>query len=241
MHKVQPTLVLLPGNMCDERMWSGVHPHLNGWNIVSPRLDQDDTIAGMAARVLADVDGLIIPVGFSMGGITALAMAAEAPERIAAVGLLDTNASADLPDRAAIRPAQQQAVRDGALKTIVTDQLMPNYLSAANVGDPDLQSLIVDMALTLGPDVFVRQSEALRTRADQRPVVAMIDVPLFLACGSEDRLCPPEWHQRMAKENANAELHVIEGAGHMLPLEQPRRLGALLNAWLTHIPSGATV
>ncbi len=238
---MQPTLVLLPGNMCDNRMWSGVLPYLNGWRIVCAHLDRDDNIAEMARRVLAEVDGPIIPIGFSMGGITALAIAAQAPGRIAAVGLLDTNASADIPERAAVRPAQQQAARGGGLANIVTDQLLPNYLAAANVGDRDLQSLILDMALALGPDVFVRQSEALRTRADQRAVVAGIDVPLFLACGSEDRLCPPEWHRHMAKQNSNAELHVIDGAGHLLPLEQPGRLGVLLKAWLTHLPAGATL
>lgn len=236
---MRPTLLLLPGNMCDARLWRGIEPYLEGWPVVCPLLDSDDSIAGMAERVLADTGGPVIPVGFSMGGIAALMIAALAPERIAALALLDTNASADLPERAAVRPAQQQAVRDGALESIVLDQLMPNYLAAANAGDAGLRALILEMALDLGTDVFVRQSEALRTRPDQRAIVAKLDKPLFLACGSEDRLCPPEWHRRMAGEAADAELHIIEGAGHMLPLEQPDRLGSALKAWLAHVPAGA--
>jgi pimeloyl-ACP methyl ester carboxylesterase len=234
----RPTLLLLPGNMCDARLWRGIDSSLQGWSVVRPLLDKDDSIAGMAQRVLAETGGPVIPVGFSMGGITALMIAALAPERIAGLALLDTNASADLPERAAVRPAQQQAAQGGALESIVTDQLMPNYLAAENEGDAGLRALILDMALGLGADVFVRQSEALRTRPDQRTIVAKIDKPLFLACGREDRLCPPEWHERMAAEAADAELHVIEGAGHMLPLEQPDRLATALKAWLSHIRIG---
>lgn len=230
-----PAILLLPGNMCDARLWNDVIPHLGGRAVACPSLDSDDRIDAMANRVLDCHEGMLIPVGFSMGAIVALAIARLAPQRVAAIGLLDANASADLAERAAVRPAQQRAVREGALDTIVTDQLMPHYLATANAGDERLKSLIRNMALALGADVFVRQSEALRTRSDQRDVLPALDIPSFLACGAEDRLCPPEWHRAMAEEARDTELHVIEGAGHMLPLEQPAALGTVLNAWFDRI------
>lgn len=230
-----PTILLLPGNMCDARLWDDVIPHLGKRSFAFPPLDSDDRIDAMANRVLDCHKGMLIPVGFSMGAIVALAIARLAPQRVAAIGLLDANASADIAERAAVRPAQQRAVREGALDTIVTDQLMPNYLATANAEDGRLKGLIRNMALRLGAEVFVRQSEALRTRLDQRDVLPALDRPSFLACGAEDRLCPPEWHRAMAEGARGAELHVIEGAGHMLPLEQPAALGALLNAWLDRV------
>jgi pimeloyl-ACP methyl ester carboxylesterase len=151
------------------------------------------------------------------------------------LGLLDTNSRADLPERAAVRPRQQAEVRAGALEQIVTDELKPHYLAEANRGDPRLLALIKQMALDLGPEVFVQQSEALRTRADHSDVPAGLDVPLFLACGEEDKLCPPAWHEQMAAQAHASELHVIPGAGHMLPLERPDALGPLLANWLNRI------
>lgn len=231
----RPTIVLLPGNMCDARLWRSVTPALEEWPLAFPALDADDSIAAMAARVLDTCPGPLIPIGFSMGGIVALSIARIAPHRLAAIGLLDTNPSADLPERAAVRPQQQREVRAGGLDRIVAEQLMPNYLAEANAANDDLQSLIRDMARDLGPDVFVRQSEALRTRPDQRGSARRISVPAFLACGAEDKLCPPKWHREMAWRMADAELHVINGAGHMLPLEQPAALLGALRPWLARI------
>jgi pimeloyl-ACP methyl ester carboxylesterase len=89
------------------------------------------------------------------------------------------------------------------------------------------------MALGLGEDVFVAQSEALRTRPDQRHVLPSLNIPVLIACGEEDRLCPPEWHRAMAADAQHATLHVVPGAGHMLPLEQPSRLAAMIDEWRT--------
>lgn len=231
----RPTILLLAGNMCDRWLWHGVLDALDGWPVEIPALVHDDSIAGMANRCLAEHRGPLIPIGFSMGGIVALSIAGRAPERIAAIGLLDTNPSADLPERAVVRPRQQADVRAGQLERIVVEELKPHYLAPANREDAELRSLLRDMAMALGPDVFVRQSEALRTRHDQRDVLPTLDAPSFIACGAEDALCPPAWHEAMAASAHRAELHVVPGAGHMLPLEQPEALARLLRAWLARI------
>ncbi len=230
------TAVLLPGNMCDARLWRGgeaaVLRALAGFDVSYVGLTQDDTIAAMAARTLAAVPGRLLPIGFSMGGIVALAMAETAPDRMAGLVLLDTNPSADLPERAAVRPRQQADVRAGQLERVVVEELKPNYLAAASRGDAGLLALLRDMAMGLGEEVFCRQSEALRTRTNLRHVLPGLVCPAFLSCGGEDALCPPAWHSAMRDAAHDATLHVISGAGHMLPLEQPHRLAVHLADWL---------
>lgn len=227
---IPATPILLPGNMCDHRLWTdAVRAVLPG--AVDANTAQDATIDALAERALAGTDGMVLPVGFSMGGIVALAMARLAPDRVAGLVLLDTNAGADLPGRAAARPAQQAAVRAGELERIVVEELKPNYLAAASRRDARLLALLRDMALDLGEDVFVAQSEALRTRPDQRDVVRSIDAPMLVACGEEDRLCPPDWHRDLAASARHATLHIVPGAGHMLPLEQPGQLANLIAQW----------
>jgi pimeloyl-ACP methyl ester carboxylesterase len=90
----------------------------------------------------------------------------------------------------------------------------------------------MDMAMSLGPNVFIAQSESLRTRQDLSGVLHDTEHPVFLACGAEDRLCPPAWHEAARAACADAELHVIRGAGHMLPLERPAALAGALLPWL---------
>ncbi len=231
--------LLIPGNMCDARLWDGADgairaalENATGRAPADADTTQDASIAAMAARALASTTGPLIPIGFSMGAIVAVEMAVQAPERIAALGLIGYNATADLPERAAHRPVQQAEVRSGGLDRVLTQELKPNYLAAANRGNGPLLALLRDMGMALGPDVFIRQSEALRLRADRVSALSHITCPVFLMGGSEDALCPPEWHRRWHGLLAHSRLF-IEPAGHMVPLEAPLALAEKLAAWLT--------
>jgi pimeloyl-ACP methyl ester carboxylesterase len=230
-----PPILLIPGNMCDKRLWLPVAQYLAaaGHRVEhAPLLDQA-SIADMAEAAFSAMTAPVVAVGFSMGAIVAAEMASREPDRIAALALVAFNASADLPERAAARPRQQDGVRQGRLAEIVGDELKPNYLADANRGDADLLEAVMDMALDLGPEVFVRQSEALRLRRDLRPELSAFRMPVLLACGSEDRLCPPEWHRTWARAiGPNARCTQVDGAGHLLPLEQPQVLADALIGWL---------
>ena len=236
----RPTAVLIPGNMCDARLWSGdsavIAAALTAWGIAVAHADtsQDATITAMAARALAANEGMLMPVGFSMGGNVAIEMARLSPERLAGLVLIDCNAGADLPERAALRPSQQARVRAGELADIVAKELKPMYLAAVNrvEADTPLKQLLLDMAIGLGPEVFCRQSEALRTRSDGRGVLAAVTRPVLVMAGAEDALCPPAWHEATAATVVDATLVMVPGAGHMLPLEQSRALAAALGGWI---------
>jgi pimeloyl-ACP methyl ester carboxylesterase len=227
-----PTPVLLPGNMCDARLWSAqLRAAVSG--AFDADLTQDDSIAAMAERALAATDGQLLAVGFSMGAIVAVEMAVQAPDRIVGLILSGYNATADLPERAAHRPVQQAEVRAGGLERVLVEELKPNYLAAQNRKDNPLLRLLRDMGMGLGADVFVRQSEALRLREDRRDAIAALDMPVLYLCGREDTLCPPAWHQIWADMTPKAQFSEIWGAGHMLPLEAPRAFAAAIEHWMT--------
>jgi pimeloyl-ACP methyl ester carboxylesterase len=233
-----PLPLLIPGNMCDARLWGGAGGAVRtalaaatGRVPADADTTRDDTIAAMAARALAATEGPLIAIGFSMGAIVAVEMAVLAPDRIAGLGLIGYNAAADLPERAAHRPIQQAEVRAGGLERVLVEELKPNYLAAANRGNAPLLALLRDMGMALGPDVFIRQSEALRLREDRVASLAHIACPVLLMAGEEDALCPPAWHRRWHGLIPDAQLH-IESAGHMVPLEAPLALAEKLAAWL---------
>lgn len=237
--------LLIPGNMCDARLWDGSGGAIRqalaaaGRAPIDADTYQDDSIAAMATRALAATEGPLVAIGFSMGAIVAVEMAVLAPGRIAGLVLIGYNATADLPERAAHRPVQQAEVRAGGLERVLVEELKPNYLAAANRANAPVLALLRDMGLTLGPDVFVRQSEALRLRVSRVDALSRLTCPVLLMAGKEDALCPPEWHRRWQGLMPQAQLH-IEPAGHMLPLEAPRALADTIAAWLptlTHVPA----
>jgi pimeloyl-ACP methyl ester carboxylesterase len=234
-----PLPLLIPGNMCDARLWDpGVRAALaeaTGQAAQDADTTQDDTIAAMAARALAATQGPLVAIGFSMGAIVAVEMAVMAPERIAGLVLIGYNATADLPERAAHRPLQQAEVRGGGLERVLVQELKPNYLAAANRDNLPLLRLLRDMGMALGPDVFIRQSEALRRREGRVEALARIACPVLLMAGAEDKLCPPAWHERWHGLIPQSQLFVEDG-GHMLPLEAPDALAHRLTTWLATLP-----
>ncbi|MFM9976686.1 MAG: alpha/beta fold hydrolase [Sphingomonadaceae bacterium] len=231
MDPTRVTPVLLPGNMCDARLWTAeVRDALPG--AVDADLSFDTSIAAMAARALSTNAGPLLPVGFSMGAIVAVEMWVQAPERIAGLVLLGYNATADLPERAAHRPAQQAEVQAGGLERVLVDELKPNYVALENRGNTPLLELLRAMGMDLGAQVFVRQSEALRLRADRVETLPMLDVAVLYGCGTEDALCPPAWHRRWEALTTDARFAEFASAGHMLPLEAPQVLAATIAAWI---------
>jgi pimeloyl-ACP methyl ester carboxylesterase len=167
-----------------------------------------------------------------MGGIVAMAGAALARHRVMRLALLDTNHRADMPERYAIRNRQIAAARAGRLRQVIVDEMKPSYLARANRSNREILDLLIDMAMGLGPDVFVEQSLALRDRADQTHSLQSYEGPALVLCGAEDALCPPRRHAEIANLLKGATLFTIRDAGHITTLEKPRQVNEALERWL---------
>jgi pimeloyl-ACP methyl ester carboxylesterase len=131
-------------------------------------------------------------------------------------------------------------VQAGRLAQVVAEELKPNYLASANRLRIDLLDRAHAMSLRLGPDVFIRQAEALKTRPDAWPVLPTLQMPVLVACGAEDRLCPPELHARIAAACPQADFSTIANAGHLTPMEQPQMLSSLIAEWTAKHRIGTT-
>jgi pimeloyl-ACP methyl ester carboxylesterase len=88
------------------------------------------------------------------------------------------------------------------------------------------------MALSLGPQVFADQSRALCDRADRQAALAAFKGPALVLMGAEDRLCPHDRHALMHELMPQSQLVVIDGAGHLPPLERPNETTVALRRWL---------
>jgi pimeloyl-ACP methyl ester carboxylesterase len=211
-----------------------------GFETSTNLLQTSDTIEALAADVLKTAPERFVLVGFSLGGIVALEVIRTAPDRVLGLALVDANAGADLPERSSARLAQQKRVAEGQLRAVVAEELKPAYLAKVNRGRSDLLQLFMEMAGDCGPQVFLKQSEALRNRSDARPALASIQVPTLVVGGEEDALCPPEWQASLASSVPGSRLEILRDAGHMSPLEQPHLFNSILLEWLRQASEGVS-
>ena len=225
-------LVLLPGMMCDERLFASQINELSKQREVHfAKITDYETISELASDVLNNAPPVFALAGLSMGGIVAMEIVSQAPERVERLALLDTNPLAELPDVLKRRGPQIDAIKNGQLKEIIRDEMKPNYLFDG-VRKTEILKLCMDMALDIGPAAFIRQSIALRDRVDQKNTLGSYKRPALVLCGRHDVLCPLERHELMHTLLENSKLEIIEDAGHLPTLEQPKITTMALASWL---------
>ena len=224
-------LILLPGMMCDARLFG---PQTAALAATVLPITLADTVGDLAATVLDQTPDRFALAGLSMGGIVAMEVVRQAPDRVAGLALMDTNPLAEDAAVKARRQPQIEKVAAGGLVDVIRDEMKPNYL-AAGPGRGAILDLCMDMALSLGPEVFIRQSRALRDRPDQTGTLRAFDRPALVLCGRHDRLCPLSRHEMMADLLPRSRLQVIDGAGHLPTLEKPKETTAALCRWLTEV------
>ena len=89
------------------------------------------------------------------------------------------------------------------------------------------------MALSLGKDVCVRQSQAMKNRRDQQDTLVNFNKLCLVLMGEEDELCPLDRHECMVALLSQATFVEVANAGHLPTLEQPAATNAALKQWMT--------
>lgn len=225
-------LLLLPGMMCDARLFSPQIAAFSGHvPLMSFPVLQSDRMEELAAGVLNHAPPRFALAGLSMGGILAMEILRQAPERVDRLALLDTNPLVEREEFRTRRLGQIERVKNGGLRSVMRDEMKPNYLAQGPDRDRILD-LCMEMALDLGPDVFVSQSHALRDRQDQTDTLRRYRGKALVLCGREDSLCPVERHEMMHELLVDSRLAVINGAGHLPTLERPEETNTALAEWL---------
>jgi pimeloyl-ACP methyl ester carboxylesterase len=229
----RPTLVLLPGLLNTRRVFEHQIADLADIaDIVVPELGSHDSVGAMADAALAAVSGGFALGGFSMGGYVCFEILRRAAERVERLALIDTQAGPDTPDGIAHRRGLIEQSRIGRFHG-VQPSLLPQIVHRTRLEDPAVVKPILDMALEIGADGFVRQQSAILGRPDSRHMLVDIEVPTVVIVGRQDQATPLPRSEEMAADIANARLVVLEDCGHMSPLEKPAEVSAALRRWLT--------
>ena len=224
-------LVLLPGLLCDGRLWAGplelMGTRVRPW---VADLTQDDSMAALAGRVLAAAPERFALASLSMGGYVALEIMRQAPGRVSHLALFDTSARPDDEARKAKRRDGIAQIRLGRFIG-VSRGLLPSLLAPQHLGTP-LAEEVQAMAERVGQEAYIRQQTAILNRVDSRPTLGAIAVPTLVGVGELDKMTPPELAEEIAAGIGGAELVRFADSGHLPTMEAPGAVARAMMAWL---------
>ncbi|HEY0821464.1 MAG TPA: alpha/beta hydrolase [Rhizobacter sp.] len=232
---MRPTLLLLPGLLCDEAVW---RPQIDGLEAGGHVVDYGlrRSLADMAEHALAVAPpGPLAVAGHSMGGRVAFEMWRLAPARIARLALLDTSyhplasGEAGASERAGRMALLATARRDGM--HAMAREWARGMVHESRLGTP-LFDEIVEMLARKTPEHYEAQIEALLQRPDADPLLPTITCPTLLLCGRDDAWSTPARHEHMHTRITGSRLVVVERCGHMSTMEQPEAVTQAFRDWL---------
>ncbi len=239
-----PAILLLHGLLFDGGMWRGQLEPLaalgrvividgpgHGKSEPAPRFMLEEH-----ADALFDACGDLgirraVFVGLSWGGMVAMRVAFQHPEKVAGLALLDTSAETEpLADRVRFRAFIAMHRRVGFPLALFHKEVAPQMFSDRTLASrPELVE--ATYRRTMGFDRGGLSRAAIAVIVHRKNVLAELSrvrAPALVMCGTEDRATPPEKSRHIASAIPNAKLVLLEGLGHMSPLEDSKAVNAHL-------------
>ncbi len=232
------TLVLLHGFPLGSGMWVDVAEQLGARARVlipdlvghgaSPAPAGAYDIAQMAddvAELVAEkhVTTPLVICGLSMGGYVALAFAARHRERLAGLILCDTRAGADTPDAAKGREELAAKVESSGSTQPVIEAFLPKLLATeAYERRPELVARLRTLMAEHPVAGVAGCLRAMARRPSREELLPSLQISTLVLVGADDRITPPDVAHGMVDRLPNASLQIIDGSGHLPPLENPQ-------------------
>jgi pimeloyl-ACP methyl ester carboxylesterase len=188
--------------------------------------------ADSAIRALDDagVERALV-VGLSLGGYVAFELWRRARERVAGLVLANTRSGADAPEGAANRRALAERLRTEG-KDFFADG--PPGLLSEHASD-EVRRLVRELIADQPGEAIAAASLGMAERPDSGPDLPGIDVPTLVVTGADDTLIPPAVTGELADAIPEAELAVVDRAGHLSNLERPEEFNRLLAGQLERV------
>ncbi|MBA5687810.1 alpha/beta fold hydrolase [Duganella sp. LX47W] len=214
--------------MCDERMWSGLTPLLgDGVDCRFVPLQAAHDRAAMRQTIAEHSAPAANLVAFSLGAYLALEHALAHPERVNSLVLIAASAKGLEADEIARRQRTMKVLASHAYAGMSAAQLR-EFVHPANMGDPAVVGVIQQMALDLGKELLLAQFAASMERADLLDRLSELHCPVLLVGSEGDQKVAAADLGAMQAHCPNSRLTMLDGCGHMIPLEAPQALAATI-------------
>lgn len=246
-----PPVLLAHSFLCSGAMWAPVLPALSAYRVVnvdtrghgaSGRVERRCTVEDVMRDHLAVLDALGIAratwAGLSLGGMVAIRAALDAPDRVDALVLLDTDAG---PETLGVRA--KHALLAGVARTVgvgpVVPQIAKLMFGRTTLRErPALAREWSDRFARVHVPSVLNVLAGVDGRDDLLPGLGRVAVPALVVVGAEDLALPPERSRRLAAGIRASRLVEVPGAGHLSTLEAPAAVGAAMASFLGGVHAG---
>jgi pimeloyl-ACP methyl ester carboxylesterase len=242
--KDRPALLLLHGAGGSHSSWPPQIRRLSGQRVYALDLPGHGKSDGLGSQDIGEYATAVyefmkaarlssaVVAGFSMGSAIALSLALRYRKRVLGLALLGAGAKMRV-STSTLELASNPLTFLPTLETVVENSY------SANVDSRVKELAVEQMAETRQAVLY---SDFLACDAfDAMERVNKIHVPTTLITGSADQMTPPNRAQYLHEQIEASELHIVEGAGHMVMIEQPEEVARLLIEFLKQIPAQENV
>ncbi|MEV6313157.1 alpha/beta fold hydrolase [Streptomyces sp. NPDC051840] len=218
-------LVVVPGMLCDASLWADV-TFPAGHPVHHVALRRPD-ITELADDVLDTTEGPFVLVGLSLGAIAGFEALRRAPERVAGLCVMATNAAGPRPEQHAAWRELDSLVAAGRFPDVV-EHTLPDMFPDRHPSSAGAERYR-RMAQSVGPAAARAQLAAQTTRQDAFAALRTARCPSVVLAGGRDTLCPPAFHHSIAGALPNARVLELPDAGHLVPWQRPDAVSAALH------------
>ncbi|WP_250466536.1 alpha/beta hydrolase [Caballeronia sp. GAFFF2] len=225
-------LVLLPGTLCDARVWHAQANALSSAREVRVcELGDQPAMHEEVAALLKTLPPRFYLAGFSLGAIVAFEFVRQARERAAGLALVASTARSDPAENQARRRALLARAKRGELAGVLNDELLPFYFSPVCKQREVLSNLVVSMAESCAPR-FGHHTRYAVERPDSRPMLSSLKIPALILYGDDDGVIPFDRQTEMAEAMPHALFRGVPDCGHFVPLEAPDVCSQAMQDWM---------
>ena len=247
-------IVLLHGFPFDHQMWRAqIEALQSSYRVVAPDLrgfgestlsTEDATVGVSMSEYAADVAAVLdhasitepaILCGFSMGGYVLWQCHRQYPEKIRAIVLCDTKATADSSEAAAGRIKMAESVVTSGTGP-VADAMLPKLLASSTLNDrPEVVEQVEAMIHGCDPAAIAAAQRGMAVRQDATNDLNTISGPALAVVGAKDVISTPQDMRQIVDKLPNAKLVEIPNAGHMTTIENPQAVNEAVLSFVAEL------
>jgi 3-oxoadipate enol-lactonase len=172
--------------------------------------------------------------GLSMGGYISLRAIERMQEKFSALILCDTKSAADDNEGKLKRAGAIKQINSGGFESFIDAFVLNCFGEQFVKGKRNEYDTVVKRSKKNSPLGVKGCLLAMAGRTDTTKSLNNIKLPTLIICGSEDKLTPPSVMKLMADQIPNSKFITVEGAGHMIPIENPQLVNKLIKDFLVH-------
>ncbi|MGB5866697.1 MAG: alpha/beta hydrolase [Arcobacteraceae bacterium] len=228
-------IYLLPGLMCNERLWDRLIPFLEDKyeliHIAIPNISSFDQII----HILDDIfkEDKINLFGFSFGAYIASYYTIKNPHKVKRLFL-----NAGTPSKMSEKEVEKRNNMIELMKTLgfngLSRKKVISLLEETNQDDQALITLIQKMYTDLGEEVYLSQMKTINNRISLEKELLNLEIPIRFFYSTDDRLFTYESMEYFQVEHSNITKVSRVGTSHMIPLEFPQELSEQIELWMNN-------